>query len=409
MTDESITHLDGIIPPVRRFRISLLVATLALVAAAPAEAVRISGRSACEVAKSQRGSEVAPALAAGPGGLIAAWAQDPSRAGGGASALGVAYSSDGGSSWTRVRATGCRRGGFGEPSLSVGVEGTAYLAGGRALRVSRDGGATWARTVLRGATDVTADPVRPGHAYATWSAIDRVLLARTTDGGLSWSAPAAIARGQVVDPGSIAVLRSGALRHIWFRAGRRNEVLVASRSDDLGETWSRPVRMAVVEDAPRFGVRSSPIATPAGGWVGWLSAGRVMVARPGGKPRVALQGSTAFFSPALAAGPGGVAVAAYRVRAGGYADVLAARSSDGGRRWERELVARRFALSRAPRTFGGQRYLGAPGLVALPDGVAAAPVLPGRGGSNVFFDLPRASADAPAPRGWALSMPSRGT
>jgi hypothetical protein len=75
-----------------------------------------------------------------------------------------------------------------------------------------------------------------------------------------------------------------------------------------------------------------------------------------------------------------VAVAAYRVRSGGRADVLAAQSSDG-RRWERARVARRFALSRAPRTFGGQRYLGAPGLAALTDGFAAAPVL----ARNVFF------------------------
>jgi hypothetical protein len=97
---------------------------------------------------------------------------------------------------------------------------------------------------------------------------------------------------------------------------------------------------------------------------------------------VALEGSTPFFSPSLASGPGGsVAVVAYRVRSGGRADVVAATSSDRGVRWRRRLVRRPFSLSRAPRTLGGQRYLGAPGVAATPDGFAAAAVA----GRDVVF------------------------
>jgi hypothetical protein len=377
LTDESIAYLNDMIRPVQGFLVSMLAA---LLLAAPAEAVRVSGGSACDVPRSVRGSEVAPALATGPSGLIAAWGQDPDRVSGTPSAIGVAYSSDGGTSWTRVRATGCRRG-FSEPSLSIGPDGTAYLATGRALRVSADGGASWSTTPLRRATRVTADPLRPGHAHAIWYEPNVVLLRQTVDGGLTWSPARVIERGQVLDPGSIAVMPSGRLRHVWFKAGRRNEVLVASHSDDLGATWSRPERVAVVDDAPRFGVRSAPIAVPAGGYAAWLDAGRVLVARVGDPPRVALEGSTPFFSSALAAGPdGSIAVTAYRVRSGGRADVVAATSSDGTR-WRRERVAKPFALSRAPRSLGGQRYLGAPGLAALPVGFAVAPVI----GRNVFY------------------------
>ena len=78
---------------IRRVR-TLLPVLLILVWAGPAEAapdpLRISGGSACSGAQGQRGSEVAPALAAGPGVLLAAWQAGPSAVADDAAALEVA-------------------------------------------------------------------------------------------------------------------------------------------------------------------------------------------------------------------------------------------------------------------------------------------------------------------------------
>src|SRR3954470_7410697 len=105
----------------RKVLVSAVAASLLLTAVAAAEAapplVRISGASplarSCLGATAQRSSEVEPTLAAdprNPGVLVAAWQQDRYAAGGGAAALGVARSADGGATWVRARVpriTGC--------------------------------------------------------------------------------------------------------------------------------------------------------------------------------------------------------------------------------------------------------------------------------------------------------------
>ncbi len=197
------------------------------------------------------GAEAEPSVAtnpANPANLIGVWQQDlySTRSARGAVA---AYSTNGGKTWgtTPLPFTGCAPSPLLEPStgrpydavydnwVSVGPDGTAYTiaaAGnsttystGIVAATSSDGGRTWsdAATILDSVQDpsgqhkffndkpsVTADPVRAGVAYAVWDQLEAprtfayyssnfrgpAFFSRTTDGGKTWSTPAA-----VYDPG----------------------------------------------------------------------------------------------------------------------------------------------------------------------------------------------------------------
>src|SRR4051794_28582361 len=276
---------------------ALAIAAVAAGAGGGKRLVRISGASpiprACDGATAQRGSEVEPTLAIDPRrgrrSLVAAWQQDRYVRGGGAAALGMAYSRDGGSSWKRARVpgiTGCRgrSGRTSDPWLSTGPEGTVYLASlpGRvtprdglrttvAVSVSRDGGASWSAptTIARAGSrfndkeTVTADPTRPGHAYLVWSQLDRIRFTRTLDAGRTWSRPRTIASGFEVNIAAISVLADGTLLHAFVRTGLRHDAFFVARSRNGGASWSRFRAVPRVRDlAPRRGrysVRTEPL------------------------------------------------------------------------------------------------------------------------------------------------------
>ena len=231
---------------------SLVLATVASVAAAVMTPVRVSGPSpyaACsstdagQPGKNYLNGEEEPQLAANPtdhANLIGMFHQDR-WSNGGAHGIGGAFSSDGGVSWTEVTLpfSACAPGGLpyeraSDPWVSFGPDGTAYASAlsfdGSTNRnavsaaVSPDGGATWtnAQTIVaypnaqfftdKNAT--TADPTRAGVAYTVWDTLisptdnprDNIHAAayagpayfsKTTDFGKSWSTPTVI-----VNPGN---------------------------------------------------------------------------------------------------------------------------------------------------------------------------------------------------------------
>ncbi|HEY1991735.1 MAG TPA: sialidase family protein, partial [Gammaproteobacteria bacterium] len=183
-------------------------------------------------------AEVEPYLAinpANPANIIGAWQQDRFPDGG-AHGLVVGTSMDGGKHWTEqtLPLSVCGGGNSGnggnygrasDPWVSFASDGSiAYVisisfsgntlqpGSSGAVLVSRstDGGVTWSAPVVLitdGASafndkeSITSDPVTPGTVYAVWDRLTdtdhgAAMFARSTDGGVTWSPAAAI-----YDPG----------------------------------------------------------------------------------------------------------------------------------------------------------------------------------------------------------------
>src|SRR5882672_6990900 len=233
-------------------------------------------------------AEVEPTVAldpSNPGRMIGTWQQNRWSAGA-SQGIGVAYSADGGATWTRSRAplsrcTGGTPGNGGnyervsDPWVAISSDGgTAYLmalaigsaATTSAMLVSRsiDHGQMWSdptSLILDGTAffndknSITADPLIAANAYAVW---DRpgagnngpTIFTRTIDDGVTWSQARAI-----YDPGSnaqtlgnvIVVTSNGTLVNIATRivpsGSRRVADLIAMRSTDQGATWTPPIKI----------------------------------------------------------------------------------------------------------------------------------------------------------------------
>jgi hypothetical protein len=406
----------------------------------------------------QAGAEVEAQLAVDPSDpakMVAAWQQDRSLlAGAGALSTGVSVSDDGGRSWRRVQVpgtTGCVSGGFdraSDPWVSIGADGTAYLATlqlsvgngaiGSKVVVNRslDGGATWSPAVAvadRGGYEdketVTADPARPAAAYAVWARAEdgiprTAYFARTVDGGATWSTPQAVytpAAGRGANGHQIAVAPDGALIDVFTEGGSGlvGQVVMAMRSEDQGATWSSPMPVGQSSALPTVDPeRNTPISTggplptvaiaPGGDvFVAWQSlglagSGEIQFARSIDHARsFQVQRSiprvrASPFTPALAAGPGGLAVSYYDFRFDRRGDrelttsMWISHSHDAGRSWVESRIGGPFDMRRAPRRASTQLFLGDyTGLVPLPRGFGAAVVesapAASRGASDVFF------------------------
>jgi hypothetical protein len=293
-------------------------------------------------------AEVEPDVAANParsGHLIAVWQQDR-WAGGGAHGIMAGYSYNGGRSWGRTTLpfSKCAPGGLNytrasDPAVSVGRDGTAYaiglsadLPGPRtavASVVSRDGGRTW--TTLRViATDnnggldkewITADPRRPGTAYAVWDNLHAAAgghftgptyFSKTTDYGRTWSTPKAIAAtGQdsqtlgnqiLVDP------RTGRLYDTYayyFCTCYSIPKVAYVYSDNGGQTWSP---QHVVSDLLPVGV---------------VQPGKQAPVRSGGFPLAAISGTGQVY----------LTWQDSRFNGGSYDEIAVATTSDRGAHW----------------------------------------------------------------------------
>jgi hypothetical protein len=199
-----------------------------------------------------RNSETEPYLAVNPtdpDNMIAAWHQDR-WSNGAAQGLGAAYTFDGGATWTFVNipftsCSGAEPGSAGDygrasdPWVTFGPDGTAHFMAlvadntpnrnGMAVARSTDGGVTWSEpqtikanpardpggaSLFHDKNSITADPFDPDLVYATWTLFRRgvtsLLVARSTDGGEKWGPPIPIATYGNVQPAEVAFFRQGA-------------------------------------------------------------------------------------------------------------------------------------------------------------------------------------------------------
>lgn len=214
-----------------------------------------------------------------PSNLVATWQQDR-WSDGGSRALPVAWSTDGGRTWSisgltkGPRVTLCSGGTpvnggdyerASDPWVSFAPNGDLYhssLAFNRSNRrnavlvsKSTDGGATWSDPVTvkedrRSFNDketVTADPFTdPGQpeskAYAVWSRDGNAWFARTSD-GMTWDRAKPIFRDGFSVAHQIVVHKSGQLVDIFslFKSRNRSYIAVIRSTDggpDRGDSWS---------------------------------------------------------------------------------------------------------------------------------------------------------------------------
>lgn len=212
-----------------------------------------------------------------PEHLVGVWQQDR-WTNGGASGLLAAVTTDGGWNWraSAPRFTRCTGGAWdraSDPWVAVAVDGTVFDvalglngvgATGQSNSVlvarSGDGGLTWSdpATIIQdtdGAEDkesVTADATDARCVYVVWDrpngpSRQPALFSRTTDGGATWEPARAI-----FDPGAnqytlgniIAALPDGTLVDVMGLYQGQQRSVAAIRSLDRGVTWSGAVTVA---------------------------------------------------------------------------------------------------------------------------------------------------------------------
>ncbi|MFT0172050.1 sialidase family protein [Paraburkholderia mimosarum] len=245
-------------------------------------------------------AEVEPWLAVNPAlprNLIGVWQQDR-WSDGGAHGLVAGFSFDGGTTWgeTTLPFSACAPGTpaalqyerASDPWVSVGPDGTAYTvsisfnnsnnSNAVGAAVSRDGGKTWGNLSVLIANNepgakffndkesVTANPIKPGVAYAVWDRLENpngnpyadlhteafrgpALFAKTVDGGRTWSSPKIIvnfvaSRRQTIGNQIVVSSQDGTLYDFFsiftppFNVAS-NKVAFIKSTDD-GATWTEP-------------------------------------------------------------------------------------------------------------------------------------------------------------------------
>jgi hypothetical protein len=214
-----------------------------------------------------------------PRNLIAGW-QEHRFGDGGARALGVAASFDGGRTWAEAMLPGLTTATGGawdratDPWLAFDPDGRAYYSSmafgtgpGSAIQVSvsDDGGLSWgAPTLVYHNTQelsdkqaLTSDNVsgRAGRLHLAWMAFrydprgnllgQALFSSYSDDGAQTWSAPHEHLMG-VVNTGPVpAVSPDGRVYLVWLsqREGERYRQIYFARSRDGGATWTPPRRL----------------------------------------------------------------------------------------------------------------------------------------------------------------------
>jgi hypothetical protein len=244
-------------------------------------------------------TQVEPRLAVDPTNpqhMVGAWQQERWDDGGSFGSL-AAVTFDGGNTWSEGVIPGLTRASGGpydrasDPWVSFGPTGTVYVcslgldgseeAGITASAVlvnrSTDGGLTWSppATLIQGVNQgvkanalddkeaITADPHNPNLVYAVWDRPNinfpssgtqaQTFFSRSTDGGVTWSAPQVIFQSPGVDTSvghQIVVLPNGTLVdafeefHSDPSTSTVSHSLESLRSTDGGVTWSPQTAVA---------------------------------------------------------------------------------------------------------------------------------------------------------------------
>ena len=303
---------------------------------------------------------------ANPDAMVGIWQQDRTS-NGGARALVSAWSADGGRNWTRVLHPFSRCGGAlpgspgdferaSDPWVDIAPDGTVHamalafsggaLAAGSssAMLASRstDGGRSWSApqamqrdgdTHFNDKNTLTADRTDARYVYGVWDRLDRsdhgpTLLARSSDGGLSWE-PARTIHAPTVSGGTsqtignrIVVIGDGPQRGLLVNVFNQIDTVGGvstghvrvMRSADKGLSWSAPV---TVSELRAIGARD-----PDTGAV--IRDGAIL--------------------PVIAAGPGGRLWVAWQDArfSGGLRDAIAlSRSDDAGLTWSAPVAVNR--------------------------------------------------------------------
>jgi hypothetical protein len=147
-----------------------------------------------------------------------------------------------------------------------------------------------------------------------------VVVARSTDGGVTFEAPVRVHRDNWVYPGcphagpSLAVDSAGTLHVVWYTGAEGHTGLYLATSRDGARTFGEPV--ALRRGRGFVSVSNARLAaTGSSVWVAWedraASGGRVQLGHCGPDGVLRPQGSfnRPGHSPAIVAGPAGVAVA----------------------------------------------------------------------------------------------------
>jgi hypothetical protein len=412
-------------------------------------------------------AEVEPwvvASAVDPALLVGVWQQDRASDGG-ARALVSARSNDGGRSWQRTlqplsRCGGAEPGSPGDhqrasdPWVDIGPDGSVHLMGlafdganltpgsssAMLVRRSTDGGRSWGpvTTLQRDGDELfndkntlTADPTDARLVYAVWDRLDRLgngptLLARSTDGGLSWEPAREIHVPRVSGGVSqtignrIVVLTDGPERGLLVNAfvqidtvaGLSTASVRVQRSLDQGRSWSEPITVAehravgtrdpASGEPVRDGALLPSVAAGPGGrlWLAWQDARFSNGARDaialsqssdGGRRwsaplAVNRDAAVAAFTPTLQVlADGRVGLMHFDLRSAGSgtlrADLWLLSSADGVA-WTETALARGIDLARAPAVAGG-RFLGDyHGLASAQGDFVPLVALPGPGDAN---------------------------
>jgi len=323
-------------------------------------------------------SEVEPFVASNPTSLgtgrvnlVAVWQQDRLLHGL-AAGIGSAFSEDGGRTWaeTQLPFTSCVTGGASfnrvtDPWVSIGPDGTVYAAAvaeqnnygvsrsvtGVLVSTSLDGGRSWSSAQMLGGTNgadkasITADPTRPGVAYAVWRETDihsgdDEWISRTSDAGRTWSPQAILIAGngeRFTVGDQIVVDRHREILYDFFD--------LASRTSDAhqacGNKAARHLCYRMVGEAQSSDVYASSIAfiRSTDGGKTWTQPRSMTRDLSAGPPDAYVPPRTGRYVPAAAISPStGDLVVVWqdaRFNHGAFDGIVEAGSRDGGKRWSR--------------------------------------------------------------------------